>query len=707
MRHVFLCAKRMTARHSSRAAVSYLNTCPSAGRAMIALSARRFDAPDLAAEGHGEIFLLGIDMDGARRLEVVQALLRALDTRAEARAVTAFTCSRKKPRGIAPARLSLFDVTRRLFLVFLGVVFLLALLGRLLEGCAQDVAERGARVGRAVLRHGFLLLGHFARLDRERDLAARLVDRGDERIDLVALAEALGTLIAAVARQVGAADERLGAAFQHDLDAAVIDLGHGDGDDAALAQRAGLLDRIAGELLDAEADALFLRVDVEHLRLDGLALLVGLDRLFALLVPGEVGEMDHAVDVLIEPDEQAELGDRFDLALDRAARRMRLGEGFPRIVLGLLEAQGDTALVGIDLQHLHVDLGARRDDLGRRHVLLDPRHLADVHEALDARLQLHEGAVVSDVGDLALELRAHGVLGADAFPGIGLQLLHAERDALRLVVDLDDLHGDGLADAQDLGRMRHAPPGDVGDVEQAVDAAQVHERAVVGDVLDHAFDDLLLGQGGHERGALLGAALFEHSAARNDDVAAAAIHLEDLEHLRLVHQRAHVAHRADVDLRTGKERDRAVEVDGEAALDAAEDHAFDAGLLVERALELDPALLAARLVARQHGIAHRVLDALEIDLDLVADRDFRGLAGHREFLQGYAAFGLQADIDDGEIVLDRDHRSGDDGAFRGRAPDEALFQHRLEIGAAGMKHGGGIGFYGGRLAGHTVPSFKR
>ena len=47
-------------------------------------------------------------------------------------------------------------------------------------------------------------------------------------------------------------------------------------------------------------------------------------------------------------------------------------------------------------------------------------------QAFDARLQLHEGAVVGDVGDLALELRAHRIFGGDAFPGIGLQLLHAQ-----------------------------------------------------------------------------------------------------------------------------------------------------------------------------------------------------------------------------------------------------------------------------------------
>ena len=84
-----------------------------------------------------------------------------------------------------------------------------------------------------------------------------------------------------------------------------------------------------------------------------------------------------------------------------AARRMFARELLPRIFLRLLQAQRNAALVGIHFQHLHVDFGARRDDLGRRHVLLHPAHFADMDEAFHARLQLHKGAVVGDVGDLA------------------------------------------------------------------------------------------------------------------------------------------------------------------------------------------------------------------------------------------------------------------------------------------------------------------
>jgi hypothetical protein len=92
-------------------------------------------------------------------------------------------------------------------------------------------------------------------------------------------------------------------------------------------------------------------------------------------------------------------------------------------------------------------------------------------------------------------------------------LLHAKRDAVRLVVDLDDLDLHRLADVEHFGRVIDPAPRDVGDMQQAVDAAEVHERAVVGDVLDHAVDDLALFEILHQLLALLGPGLFQHGAA--------------------------------------------------------------------------------------------------------------------------------------------------------------------------------------------------
>src|SRR5262249_58095015 len=135
--------------------------------------------------------------------------------------------------------------------------------------------------------------------------------------------------------------------------------------------------------------------------------------------------------------------------------------------------------------------------------------------------------------------------------------------------------------------------------------------------------------------------LFQNRTTGNHDVAAAPIHLEDLERLGVIHQGRYVADRTDVDLRARQEGDRAVEVDGEAALDLVEDDAVDLFVVLERLLQLAPALLAARLVARQHGFAERILDAVEEHLDLVADLELAFTSGAGKLAQRDAALGLQ------------------------------------------------------------------
>jgi cyclophilin family peptidyl-prolyl cis-trans isomerase len=167
--------------------------------------------------------------------------------------------------------------------------------------------------------------------------------------------------------------------------------------------------------------------------------------------------------------------------------------------------------------------------------------------------QLHEGAIFGDVGHLARQLHADRILLRPPIPRIAFQLLHAEADALGFGVDADDLHLHGIADGDHFARVVDALVAHVGDVEQAVDAAQIHEGTVIGDVLDDAVDHLAFGQVIDQFAALLGTGLFEHRATRDDDVAATTVHLQDLERLRHVHQRGDVADRADIDLRAGQE----------------------------------------------------------------------------------------------------------------------------------------------------------
>src|SRR5882762_117734 len=554
------------------------------------------------------------------------------------------------------------------------------LVGALLECGTENVAQRRPRIGGTVLRDGLLLFGNFQRLDRDLHLAGLLVELDHPRIDLFADGEALGALIGALTRQFGPLDEggEFGAG-NPDLDATFLHLEHFAGHDRTLLDVARFGKRIALELLDAERDALLLDIDIEHHGLDHVALLEVVDHLLARKLQVEVGQMDHAVDIALEPEEQTELGLVLDLAFDRRSDREFFDEHFPGIAHGLLEAERNTALDRIDFENLHFDFLRGRDDLAGVHVLFGPRHFRDVDQAFDARFQFDERAVVGDVGDAAGEARIERILRLDALPRIVQQLLHAERNAVGLVVDLDDLDLDGLADAQHFGRVIDPAPGDIGDVQQAVDAAEVDERTVIGDVLDDAVDHLALFEVLHQFLALFGAGLFENRAARHHDVAAAAIHLEDLERLRIVHQRGDVADRADIDLGARQERHGAVEIDGEAALDLVEDDAMHLLIVVEGLLELAPAFLAARLVARQHGFAERIFDAVEEHLDLVADLEVGLAAGTVEFAKRHAAFGLEADIDDGHVFFNRNNDALDDGAFLQIAACEGFIEHRGKI----------------------------
>ncbi len=83
-------------------------------------------------------------------------------------------------------------------------------------------------------------------------------------------------------------------------------------------------------------------------------------------------------------------------------------------------------------------------------------------------------------------------------------------------------------------------------MQQTIDTAQVNERAVVGDVLDHALDDCAFFQVFHHGFTISAHRFFQHSAAGNNHVIAATIQLDDLEFHGLVFVRRGVLDRTDV-----------------------------------------------------------------------------------------------------------------------------------------------------------------
>ena len=175
--------------------------------------------------------------------------------------------------------------------------------------------------------------------------------------------------------------------------------------------------------------------------------------------------------------------------------------------------------------------------------------LADVHETLDALVDLDEGAEGDDLGDATVDDVADLVLGDDLLPGVFLRLLEAEADALAVAVDVEHLDLDLLVDLQHLGRVVDVGPAELADVDEAVDAVEVDERAEVDDVADRALDDVAHVELVDDLLADLLALLFEDGAAAEDHVVAVAVHLDDAAVELLADVLLEVLHAADVDQR--------------------------------------------------------------------------------------------------------------------------------------------------------------
>ena len=91
------------------------------------------------------------------------------------------------------------------------------------------------------------------------------------------------------------------------------------------------------------------------------------------------------------------------------------------------------------------------------------------------------------------------VAARNIHPRIVAQLFHTERDAIFFLVKLEDFGFDFVAHRQHFGRVLDATPSQIGDVQQTIDAAQIHEGAIIGDVLHDTFNDRTFFQILHQR----------------------------------------------------------------------------------------------------------------------------------------------------------------------------------------------------------------
>src|SRR6185437_15621637 len=171
-------------------------------------------------------------------------------------------------------------------------------------------------------------------------------------------------------------------------------------------------------------------------------------------------------------------------------------------------------------------------------------------------------------------------------------------------------------DVDQVAWMGETSPRHIGDVQQAIDAAQVDEGAVVGQVLHRAVEDCALFEVLKGLRAPCVLLLFEDFLAGDDDIAALLVELDDADIDGLANVRVEVADGTDLQLRAGQERLDA-DVDGDTTLDAADHGAGNRNLLRVGLLDGIPHAVTLRLVIAQQIAAFDLL-AFDHDLDQVA-----------------------------------------------------------------------------------------
>src|SRR3546814_6290121 len=124
--------------------------------------------------------------------------------------------------------------------------------------------------------------------------------------------EAVGTLFVTVAAKIATLDEASCTVFTGlDFKAAIADFKNRDGNGRALVKASGrgrnaCTRRTLFKLLHAQRNALLLDIDVENDCLDDFTLAMEVKRVFAGDSPCDVRHVDHAIDVAVETNEQAE-----------------------------------------------------------------------------------------------------------------------------------------------------------------------------------------------------------------------------------------------------------------------------------------------------------------------------------------------------------------------------------------------------------------
>ena len=333
-------------------------------------------------------------------------------------------------------------------------------------------------------------------------------------------------------------------------------------------------------------------------------------------------------------------------------------------------------------------LGVERDDLElERLALVDDvtrmgdalvRQLADVDQAFEAVPHPDERAEVDQLGDRAVDDVADLEVRHRGMPRVGLQAADRQADPATLVVDVDDLGLDLLADLVAGLGVVDLVPRELALVDEAIDATEIDEHAERRDRADRAGDLLADLQAAEQLVALLAALLVQGDLLRQDQAVRLAVDLEDLEPELAADERHELlgdllggvarlvvlGSAREVDDLADRHEAADAAVDDEAALVVVDDRRLDDDARLELLLHRAPLALETGAAERQDDVALGRFRLEDVDQDRIPDGQL-GLAlamATEQLAVADDALALGPDVDQDLVLVDADDLALDDVA---------------------------------------------
>ena len=300
-------------------------------------------------------------------------------------------------------------------------------------------------------------------------------------------------------------------------------------------------------------------------------------------------------------------------------------------------------------------------------------------EAVDAGDNVGECAERGHADDGGVDNVADFIGLGENDPGVVFVFLVTKRDAL--VLEGFDVNFDRVADVQNFRRMLDALPGEFGDVDHAVDAADVDESAIGSEGFDDAGEGLTFFSSLPELLAGRFALFLENVSDGTNSTFSRLGKLDDLETDAGVAQVFEGLASAGSGKRTGDE-DAGTLIGGgdDAALVDVGDGTFDDGTFLSSRFQLAPGIGAVETFLGQHDGAFGVVGLHDDTVDGVAHFDV-GRGVNSRVIAVFVILDITG-LFSADVDLDLRRGDADNSAFDaavGGHVAEALFEHRFKI----------------------------